>query len=798
MRTTVKKSLLFGFFVCATALAYGQVVGYKLLVDSVHYGPVGAVDLDGYITYTLAVEFEDPTDFLTSCYGLNPVGDPLCVADTSDVILNFDCDVYNTPDFGGFEASAINCDFIPVFPELEFDSFVTIGISCAEPSTVLTFISVCPTAADIEADFDAGNGIFIDDGLWFTLPGSINGYAGDDRLVEVAQFTTCGGVEGCFDIQWYFDDDVTTSTQSTICLDEPNPCLANALNTEITFLTEAPCADDLPLIQVGDSPFANGPITFDIYADGIFQETASGNHIFETLLPDVEYQMAMADSIGCRDTTEVFSFTVPEQLIFEAELTQGVSCFGETNAEASIVYGGGLPPYTLTANGEEIVLDDTVTGFSCGLINLVFTDVSGCADSVLLDIACPPELVLLTDTIPVSCAGLCDAEITALAEGGTGILNLSIYPDGSPDAPLAETSSPASASAAATEVCPGDYVVAVFDAQGCSSYDSLSISLPPALSLSIDEVTNILCGGDCDGTVSITAAGGTGSLDLTLNGNPTSEAALFALCASDPLDELCIEDENGCSICEAIVITENPPLEVLVSIEDATCEGQADGSLTFFPQGGTGTLDASIDPEVPNPNEVENGSYYISIEDALGCTLDTTVVVGVELETDLEVDFLETPVSCFDQTDGGIEAVVEGGIEPILIEWGDINATTGTTLANVAAGSYLVTISDSLGCTIDSIAYVSPNPDCIFIATAITPNGDGYNDLWFLGGMEFHPTAVVQVYNRWGQILFEEQGYQQAWDGRYRGEDLPLGDYYYYIDLQNGNPPYTGTVTIKY
>lgn len=80
------------------------------------------------------------------------------------------------------------------------------------------------------------------------------------------------------------------------------------------------------------------------------------------------------------------------------------------------------------------------------------------------------------------------------------------------------------------------------------------------------------------------------------------------------------------------------------------------------------------------------------------------------------------------------------------------------------------------------------------IPNTMTPNGDGYNDNWVIGGLERFPDAEVRVYSRWGQLVHRSRG-NDPWDG---GE-LPEAVYYYVIDL---NPlgfdtrPYTGYLTI--
>ncbi|HET8860073.1 gliding motility-associated C-terminal domain-containing protein [Marivirga sp.] len=96
----------------------------------------------------------------------------------------------------------------------------------------------------------------------------------------------------------------------------------------------------------------------------------------------------------------------------------------------------------------------------------------------------------------------------------------------------------------------------------------------------------------------------------------------------------------------------------------------------------------------------------------------------------------------------------------------------------------------------DSVTVVVRPP--IAPANVFTPNGDGVNDFWDLGGIGEYPNPEVKIYNRWGKELFYSLGYDQPWDGKFNGEVLSPGVYYYVIDLNDGYEPVTGTITILY
>ena len=109
-----------------------------------------------------------------------------------------------------------------------------------------------------------------------------------------------------------------------------------------------------------------------------------------------------------------------------------------------------------------------------------------------------------------------------------------------------------------------------------------------------------------------------------------------------------------------------------------------------------------------------------------------------------------------------------------------------------------MTVTDDIGCTLGFLATVGPTEECLFIADALTPNGDGINDRWVVGGLEFYPQSEVEVFNRWGQLLFRSKPGTTWWDGTFNGALLPPSDYYYVISVEPGADPITGTVTLKY
>ena len=156
-----------------------------------------------------------------------------------------------------------------------------------------------------------------------------------------------------------------------------------------------------------------------------------------------------------------------------------------------------------------------------------------------------------------------------------------------------------------------------------------------------------------------------------------------------------------------------------------------------------------------------------------------------------------TPPFCPDTYDGRIEITdINGGTGPYRLNWQD--GSQGNYLDALIEGVYIVNIEDNNRCLLtDTTQLKSINRSCLIIPTAFTPNGDGYNDTWEIGNIEIYPEARVEIYNRWGELIFVSgNGYERKWDGTYKGRDMPIDSYHYIIKLKKGKDPEVGVVTI--
>ena len=126
------------------------------------------------------------------------------------------------------------------------------------------------------------------------------------------------------------------------------------------------------------------------------------------------------------------------------------------------------------------------------------------------------------------------------------------------------------------------------------------------------------------------------------------------------------------------------------------------------------------------------------------------------------------------------------------------NASAANPIADPGQSMWFVlTVISPNGCTdVDSV-YITVVPDVV-IPSGFTPNGDGWNDTWIIDFIELFPDCEVEIYSRWGELLFQSDGYTGPWDGTYEGGDVPIGTYYYVVKLNDPDfpEPYTGPLTV--
>ncbi len=151
----------------------------------------------------------------------------------------------------------------------------------------------------------------------------------------------------------------------------------------------------------------------------------------------------------------------------------------------------------------------------------------------------------------------------------------------------------------------------------------------------------------------------------------------------------------------------------------------------------------------------------------------------------------------------GEAAILQGSTGATDFHWTPDNSLSSPVILHpvaipeVTTSYFLVATQD--GCTFsdEAIVYVEEE---LNITNTFTPNGDGYNDTWEIPSLENYPNCFVEIYDRWGQSLYQTTGYgmKKSWDGKSKGKLMEPGVYFYVIDVRDPkfNEPLRGSLTL--
>jgi gliding motility-associated-like protein len=226
----------------------------------------------------------------------------------------------------------------------------------------------------------------------------------------------------------------------------------------------------------------------------------------------------------------------------------------------------------------------------------------------------------------------------------------------------------------------------------------------------------------------------------------------------------------------------------------ASCAVGAKGTVVVNATGGIAPYTYSINGgafQTSNTfNTLNAGNYTITIKDAFCGTLTKTVTVGLKPSPSIFAGNDKTIVD-------GDEWLIDGTGTPTAasIVWTPNNsiitgATTYTpTVKPRTTTNYLLTVTDVNGCISNDNSIITVIPYCLKVQNAFSPNADGINDRWQVtNGAPCFNKIMAAVYNRYGNLVYKNDNYQNNWDGTYEGKPLPDGTYYYVVtyNLING------------
>ncbi len=203
-------------------------------------------------------------------------------------------------------------------------------------------------------------------------------------------------------------------------------------------------------------------------------------------------------------------------------------------------------------------------------------------------------------------------------------------------------------------------------------------------------------------------------------------------------------------------------------------------------------------PTSPNPiaNPIVTTTYSLTVSQG-GCSKQTGKVKVTLLKINLNLNTHDTTIN------EGVTITLISTSTATSYTWTPINVfikypfTATPDVSPINTTTYLVQATDTNGCFSSDtvIVRVVPSDDLVFYS-AFTPNGDGDNDIFYIGNIQKYPENILKIYNRYGQVIFTSAGYNNEWDGSYQGNAVPTGTYFYILDTGTSKGKYKGTVTI--
>ena len=343
----------------------------------------------------------------------------------------------------------------------------------------------------------------------------------------------------------------------------------------------------------------------------------------------------------------------------------------------------------------------------------------------------------------------------------------------------------------------GAYYVTVSDGWGCSGTQNFNLT-EPSLLTATPNISNVGCYGGNNGSISLAVSGGSPAYTCLWSNSATS-FNMINLTAGDYA--VVVTDNNGCIFTGTYTVSQPAaPLAVVSLVDHISCFGDNDGSLLMNATGGTPpyVFTTTMGTFLSNGNEIHDllpGTYHIQVIDNNGCQAETNAAVMEPAP--MSATYVRTNPSCLGNFDGSIFVNVIGGTAPFWYMANEFSSQTAL-IDSLRQGIYNIQIIDYNGCeySFGPVQLIDQNEDCLKIPNAFTPNDDGINDTWIIENLWLFPGAVVQVFNRWGQILYDSGINEGDWDGTYNGKIMPTGSYIYVIRLYAEGDQYSGVVTI--
>ncbi len=503
------------------------------------------------------------------------------------------------------------------------------------------------------------------------------------------------------------------------------------------------------------------PYTYS-WSTGVTTDTAKG-------LNASTYSVTVTDAAGCKVSS---SFIVPQPTLLTVLTGSTSSCNTIGNGTATASASGGTAPYSYSwSNGKTTA---SITALPAATYTITVTDFNGCKAIKTVTVA---QSNSMRDSIVSqtneACFGNCTGKVVAGVKNGTS--------------PYTYLWTGGSTAARDSNLCAGTYKVVITDKNGCKDSATALVIQPLALSVSLSEVS--ACYDSSNGSALATPSGGTAGYIYTWSPGGLTTQSITGIKAG--AYSVTVTDKNSCTASGNITVTEETQMrDSIKAFANPSCFPGNDGWATLGIKGGIPPYTYQWSPLTWVGATVYNlsaGTYSVTTTDSKGCVSNTATLVLVSPPP------FVTTVCC--DTTMLASQMVQLSVTPALwhlYAWSPSTGLNCTQCPNPQASpssttTYYVTITDdTTGCSVtDSVTITIENG--IHIYNALTPNGDGKDDYWQIGGIESFSDNQVSIFNRWGVEVWSGTGYNNSsvvFTGiDKQGQLLPSATYYYMLTV---------------
>ena len=394
------------------------------------------------------------------------------------------------------------------------------------------------------------------------------------------------------------------------------------------------------------------------------------------------YTVTATDANGCT-ASQSFTITVPTALTMSGTVT-APTCAASNNGSITVTSAGGTGTRTVSWNTG--ATGATLSGVGPGSYAATVTDANGCTVAQTFTITAPPAVTLTGTATQPLCVGGSGGSITVSAAGGTGNKTIS-WSNGQTGTSL-------------LNLPTGSYTATATDANGCTATQSFTIAAPSVIAITAT-VTNATCAGGSNGSITVSATGGTGNKSFAWSNGATGATASGLATGSYTVTAT---DANGCSAVQTYGISAPVAIAINLLDFDASC-GAATGSAQVAPSGGTFPYAVawSNGGTGNNAPALVPGSYTVTVTDGNQCT--ATAAFSIGQTSGLSVQAVAQSITCAGLQNGSVQATVSGGTAPYTYSWS--NGGSAASIGALAAGNYSVTVSDANGCSGSAQAQVT-------------------------------------------------------------------------------------------